>query len=104
MLFSKENLSFRPLLMSLGLQRASWQSLHGIMNYLLRDDISDICSVSALDFLCALTQSPKLWQGRDKAIPKHHHSEDVFELGKGQGKARFVMDKLVTPQNFKCEK
>jgi integrator complex subunit 1 len=82
MLFSKENLSFRPLLMSLVLQRASWQSLHGIMNYLLRDDISDICSVSALDFLCALTQSPKLWQGRDKAIPKHHHSEDVFELGK----------------------
>ncbi|EEZ98703.1 integrator complex subunit 1 [Tribolium castaneum] len=82
LLFSRDNLPFRPLLMSLVLQRASWQSLHVIMNYLLKEDNSDICPVSALDFLCALTQSPKLWQGRDKAIPKHHHSEDVFDLGK----------------------
>ncbi|XP_063908867.1 integrator complex subunit 1 isoform X2 [Zophobas morio] len=82
LLFSKEHLSFRPLLMSLVLQRASWQSLYGIMNYLLQEDTPNICAVSALDFLCALTQSPKLWQGRDKAIPKHYHPEDVFELGK----------------------
>lgn len=68
--------------MSLVLQRASWQSLYVIMNYLLKEDISNICPVSALDFLCALTQSPKLWQGRDKAIPKHYHPEDIFELSK----------------------
>lgn len=52
------------------------------MNYLLKEDTSNICPVSALDFLCALTQSPKLWQGRDKAIPKHYHSENVFNLDK----------------------
>lgn len=85
LLFSKENLPFRPLLMSLLLQRASWQSLHLIKKYLLSGTEENICPVSALDFLCALTQSPKLWQGRDKTIPKHHHSEDVFDLTKEQG-------------------
>ncbi|KAG5898786.1 hypothetical protein JTB14_010996 [Gonioctena quinquepunctata] len=91
LLFSKQKLQFRPLLMSLVLQRANWQILHGIMTYLLREDISSgICAVSALDFLTALTKSPKLWQGRDKAIPKHYHSEDILQLTCNQALALIV--------------
>lgn len=84
LLFSKHNLKFRPLLMSLILQRASWKSLYGIFDFLLRDNSQEICPMSALDFFTALTISPRLWQGRDKAIPKHYHTEDVLQLTKEQ--------------------
>lgn len=84
LLFSKEKLPFRPLLISLILQRANWDILHSIMVYLLRTDTVKICPVSALDFLTALTKNPKLWQGRDKAIPKHHHFEDILRLNRDQ--------------------
>ncbi|XP_050499679.1 integrator complex subunit 1 [Diabrotica virgifera virgifera] len=85
LLFSKQKLQFRPLLMSLVLQRATWKILHNIMIYLLRDDlVNEVCPSSALDFLTALTKSPKLWQGRDKAIPKHCHFEDVLQLNCNQ--------------------
>lgn len=84
LLFSKEKLQFRPLLMSLVLQRANWNILHNIMMYLLQENSSQICPVSALDFLTALTKIPKLWQGRDKAIPKHYHFEDILQLTRNQ--------------------
>lgn len=84
LLFSRKVLSFRPLLMSLVLQKASWRTLHGIVTILLDGIVTERCPMSVLDFLTALTQSPKLWQGRDKAIPKHHHAEDVLHLNKEQ--------------------
>lgn len=84
LLFAKQKLPFRPLLMSLVLQRANWNILHSIMIYLLNNDSDQICPISALDFLTALTKNPKLWQGRDKAIPKHHHFEDVLQLNYNQ--------------------
>lgn len=84
LLFSKKKLSFRPLLISILLQRASWTVLSNVLNYILCENISERCPVSALDFLSALTQSPRLWQGRDKAIPKHYHPEDVLYLNQNQ--------------------
>lgn len=84
LLFSKQSLPFRPLLMSLVLQRATWKSLNDIMHYLLENKVENICPTSALDFFTALTQSPKMWQGRDKSIPKHYHFEDVLKLNKDQ--------------------
>lgn len=84
LLFSNKKLSFRPLLISILLQRASWTILSNVLNYILSGNVEDRCPISALDFLTALTQSPKLWQGRDKAIPKHYHSEDVLYLNKDQ--------------------
>lgn len=84
LLFSKQKLPFRPLLMSLVLQRANWSILHSIMVYLLRNETEAICPVPALDFLTALTKNPKLWQGRDKAISKHHHFEDILQLNRDQ--------------------
>ncbi|KAK9886100.1 hypothetical protein WA026_014889 [Henosepilachna vigintioctopunctata] len=92
MLFSRKPISFRPLLMSLVLQRASWQNLHGIMKYIFQEDVDRLCPTSTLDYLTALTQSPKLWQGRDKAIPKHNHFEDVLKLDFNQ---LIVMVKLI---------
>lgn len=70
--------------MSLLLQRASWQSLHNLVSYLLSGDSKTICPVSVLDYLTALIKSPKLWQGRDKAVPKHSHDEDVLKLNENQ--------------------
>lgn len=80
LLFSKRSLPFRPLLISLLLQRGSWSTLYIIVIHLLSSEELEYCPISVLDFLTALTQSPKLWQGRDKAIPKHFHSEDVLHL------------------------
>lgn len=70
--------------MSLVLQKASWRTLHGIVTVLLDGRVSNRCPKSVLDFLTALTQSPKLWQGRDKGTPKHSHAEDVLHLNKEQ--------------------
>ncbi|KAB0795233.1 hypothetical protein PPYR_12072 [Photinus pyralis] len=86
LLFSKQELPFRPLLISLLLQRASWKTLYGLVNHLLGSPNGRYSPVSTLDFLTALTESPKLWQGRDKAIPKHFHSEDVLHLSVDQVK------------------
>ncbi|XP_050313289.1 integrator complex subunit 1 isoform X2 [Anthonomus grandis grandis] len=84
LLFSNKELPFRPLLMSLLLQRASWQSLYTLVTYLLNDESKNICPVSLLDYLTALIKSPKLWQGRDKAVPKHVHYEDILTLNESQ--------------------
>lgn len=84
LLFSKKKLSFRPLLISILLQRATWTMLSNVLNYVLRGNVEEHCPVSVLDFLTALTQSPKLWQGRDKAIPKHYHPEDILCLNSDQ--------------------
>ncbi|KAF2879696.1 hypothetical protein ILUMI_26472 [Ignelater luminosus] len=84
LLFSKKSLPFRPLLISLLLQRGSWSTLYGIVINLLKGNDLGYCPISTLDFLTALTHSPKLWQGRDKAIPKHYHSEDVLHLNANQ--------------------
>ncbi|KAK9737777.1 Protein of unknown function (DUF3677) [Popillia japonica] len=83
LLFSKQKLSFRPLLISVLLQRASWRTLSSVVDHLLYNEMQ-YCPVSVLDFLTALTQSPKLWQGRDKATPKHYHSENVLHLNTQQ--------------------
>lgn len=102
LLFSKHNLKFRPLLMSLILQRASWKSLHNIFDYLLLENHSqDICPMSALDFFTALTKSPRLWQGRDKAIPKHYHNEDVLQLTKDQAikMVQFILEEAQNNNN-----
>ncbi|GJQ80376.1 hypothetical protein Trydic_g12239 [Trypoxylus dichotomus] len=84
LLFSKQKLSCRPLLISVLLQRASWRTLSSVVNHLLYNKEMEYCPVSILDFLTALTQSPRLWQGRDKATPKHHHFENVLHLSTQQ--------------------
>lgn len=81
LLFANQQLSFRPLLTSIVLQRASWKTLNNVIDYLLiPDNVSKNCPSSVLDFLTALTQCPRLWQGRDKSVPKHFKSEDVLHL------------------------
>lgn len=41
-------------------------------------------ATAVLDFLEAMTRNPRLWQGREKHIPKHHTPESVLHLGQGQ--------------------
>lgn len=84
MLFSKLKLPFRPLLMSWVLQKANWQSLYRIMQFIFEENVENICPISSLNYLTALSESQKLWQGRDKAIPKHNEGEDVLCLNKSE--------------------
>uniref|UniRef100_A0AAR5P8Z6 DUF3677 domain-containing protein n=1 Tax=Dendroctonus ponderosae TaxID=77166 RepID=A0AAR5P8Z6_DENPD len=100
LLFSKKSLQFRPLLISLLLQRASWQSLFKLVTYLLCEDSEKVCPVSVLDYLTALINSPKLWQGRDKAVPKHAHFEDMLKLNEAQVKC---IVKYILEESDQCE-
>ncbi|XP_048516871.1 integrator complex subunit 1 isoform X3 [Dendroctonus ponderosae] len=100
LLFSKKFLQFRPLLISLLLQRASWQSLFKLVTYLLCEDSEKVCPVSVLDYLTALIKSPKLWQGRDKAVPKHAHFEDMLKLNETQVKC---IVKYILEESDQCE-
>lgn len=44
----------------------------------------DYSATAVLDFLEALTRNPRLWQGREKHIPKHHTPESVLHLTEKQ--------------------
>lgn len=75
----------RPYLLTLLIHQASWSTLHLCMNGLLKDAmVSRYDPTAVLDFLTALTRSPKLWQGRDKYLPKHYQPEDILNLSSNQ--------------------
>jgi len=46
-----------------------------------------------LDLLQAVARSPKLWQGRDRKVPKNHEEEDVLSLSRPQ--IRQVVEMIV---------
>lgn len=76
----------RPYLLSLLIHQASWTTLRQCVQQLLGSGVdSDTYQPSVvLDFLSALVQVPKLWQGRDKHVPKHKQSEDLLCLNHQQ--------------------
>ncbi|EDS38053.1 conserved hypothetical protein [Culex quinquefasciatus] len=84
MLFNKALPDFRPYLLSLMSHQVSWATLHQTVEVLMEkfNPSYDPCSV--LDFIDTLTRNPKLWQGRDKAVPKHEQAEYVVMLSEGQ--------------------
>ncbi|XP_019564410.2 integrator complex subunit 1 [Aedes albopictus] len=80
MLFNRSLGEFRPYLLSLMSHQASWSTLHETVDLVMEkyNGAYDPCSV--LDFINALTRNPKLWQGRDKAVPKHEQIEYIVTL------------------------
>ncbi|KAL0272623.1 UNVERIFIED_CONTAM: hypothetical protein PYX00_005524 [Menopon gallinae] len=74
----------RPYLLTLLTHRASWGRLQHCVNHLLSRFEKDYSATAVLDFLEALTRNPRLWQGREKHIPKHHTPESVLHLTENQ--------------------
>lgn len=86
MLFGETQHSFRPYLLSLSHQ-SSWSSLAKIVENLLVACNDKYDPTYVLDFIDALIRMPKLWQGRDRAVPKHEQIEYILELNENQIRA-----------------
>lgn len=72
---------FRLYLLSVLIHRAHWTTLlHCISQLLVRPIDSRFNASAVLDFLSACMFIPKIWQGRDKKLPKHHLIENVLAL------------------------
>lgn len=72
--------------------QASWATLRKCIHKLLSTRDGDTFEPKVvLDFLSALIKVPKLWQGRDKHVPKHQQPEELLNLSHQQvGRSTFV--------------
>lgn len=87
LLFSRTQRSFRPYLLSLLSHQSSWITMAKVIEKLLSKYNPNFDPGCVLDFIEALIRNPKLWQGRDRAVPKHEQAEYILELGEEQVKA-----------------
>lgn len=84
LLFSRSLQQFRFYLLSLLSHQASWTTLHLTLKRLLTEYNDTYDPSSVLHFIEALIRNPKLWQGRDKATPKHEQIEYVLNMSTKQ--------------------
>lgn len=70
--------TFRPYLLALLIHRAHWNTLHNVIDEVLSPSKKNYDPSAVLDFLQACMFIPKIWQGRDKKIPKHYTPETVL--------------------------
>lgn len=84
LLFSRSLHQFRFYLLSLLSHQASWTTLYATLKRLLAEYHGDYDAASVLHFIEALVRNPKLWQGRDKATPKHEQVEYVLNMNPTQ--------------------
>jgi integrator complex subunit 1 len=88
LLFGKNIQIYRPYFLSLLIHQANWSTIAMALDKLLNQCNSGIYdSSSVLDFVDAIIRSPKLWQGRDKAVAKHEQIEYVLTLDNDKIKA-----------------
>lgn len=78
LLFSSSPRQFRFYMLSLLSHQVSWATLHTSITKLLSKYNPSFDASSVLDFVQAVVNNPKLWQGRDKAKPKHEEREYVL--------------------------
>lgn len=84
LLFSRSLRQFRFYMLSLLSHQASWTTLHNTLNNILEKFNPSYDPTSVLHFIGAFIRNPKLWQGRDKATPKHEQVENVIDLNPNQ--------------------
>ncbi|XP_058814949.1 integrator complex subunit 1 [Topomyia yanbarensis] len=84
LLFNRSLPEFRPYLLSLLSHQASWETLYQTIEILMESFNPSFDPSSVLDFIDAMTRNPKLWQGRDKAVPKHEQIEYILTLKENQ--------------------
>lgn len=88
LLFGKNIQIYRPHFLSLLIHQANWSTIAMALEKLLNQCNSGIYDPSSvLDFVDAIIRSPKLWQGRDKAVAKHEQMEYVLTLDNEKVKA-----------------
>ena len=65
--------------------QVSWATLRKCIHKLTAvRDIDTFDAKVVLDFLAALIKVPKLWQGREKHVPKHRQPEELLNLNHQQ--------------------
>ncbi|XP_053696102.1 integrator complex subunit 1 [Sabethes cyaneus] len=84
LLFNRKIPDFRPYLLSLVTHQASWATLYQATELLMERFNLEYDPSSVLDFIDAMNRNPKLWQGRDKAVPKHEQAEYIVTLNEPQ--------------------
>uniref|UniRef100_A0A182NU73 Uncharacterized protein n=1 Tax=Anopheles dirus TaxID=7168 RepID=A0A182NU73_9DIPT len=84
LLFSRSLSNSRPYLLSLMSHQASWATLYQTVELLMGSFSASYDPTSVLDFIHTLTRNPRLWQGRDKAVPKHEQIEHIVTLSAAQ--------------------
>ncbi|XP_041969387.1 integrator complex subunit 1 [Aricia agestis] len=71
--------AWRPLLVTLLAHRASWRTLDACLRTLLQPN-GGWSAPAVLRFAETLVGSPRVWQGRDRATPKHQQPDDLLRL------------------------
>lgn len=84
LLFNHSLPQFRYYLLSLLSHQAGWATLYSTVVQLLDSYVPDYDATSVLNFIAALIRNPKLWQGRDKGVPKHFTVEYVLAMDERQ--------------------
>lgn len=103
LLFGKNIQIYRPLFLSLLIHQANWSTIAMALEKLLNQCNSGIYDPSSvLDFVDAIIRSPKLWQGRDKAVAKHGQIEYVLTLDNDKIKA--FIDYILQEEEMKAAK
>lgn len=88
LLFGRSMTVYRPYFLSLLIHQANWSTISKALAKLLHHGNSSIYDPSSvLDFIDAIIRNPKLWQGRDKSIGKHGHTEYALLLDENEIKA-----------------
>ncbi|XP_003746940.2 integrator complex subunit 1 [Galendromus occidentalis] len=89
---------FRLYLLSVLIHRAHWTTLlHCISQLLVRPLDPRFDASAVLDFLSACMFIPKIWQGRDKKLPKHHVIENVLALSTDEicSVADYIIEEMI---------
>ncbi|XP_067629113.1 integrator complex subunit 1 isoform X2 [Eurosta solidaginis] len=79
-LFLNTSFDFRFHMLSLICHQTSWDTLLFTLKSLMQETQQHIDCSTALNFIEALLNNPKLWQGRDKNITKSNFPEVMFLL------------------------
>uniref|UniRef100_A0A1I8PSA0 Uncharacterized protein n=1 Tax=Stomoxys calcitrans TaxID=35570 RepID=A0A1I8PSA0_STOCA len=80
LLFSKTSGDFRFYLLSWICHESNWNTLVSTLEYMLQTDEQDLDYTTVLNFIQALINNPKLWQGRDRTVLKTDLSDNAIFL------------------------
>ncbi|XP_055374259.1 integrator complex subunit 1 [Condylostylus longicornis] len=86
LLFGCTSNEFKFYMLSLLCHQANWQTLSESLKFLLSIYKKNYDCSAVLNFIDALIHNPKMWQGRDKAVPKHEQKEYILTLTMPQAK------------------
>lgn len=87
LLFSKCSGDFRFFLLSWICHETNWNTLVSSLEYLLQCEEQDLDYTAVLNFIEAMINNPKLWQGRDRSVLKTDPTENAFFLANNELKA-----------------